>query len=195
MGSLPPMNWMKFFRAMISLFWRGTFTICLSQMCISGSLWCLSSQGMFFRPRFFILLWPLKSSRSTWAWLWPSYCLTCKIYNSLYCSYFVYLTYFVYFHFRWGGEYLHICQQSVAKAKSERDPNAVGLFQLSRCGLWSVSPLRNWTPVLWRWSPPWRCRRSKDSWLFLWKRRAQVHIEHVPQPGTCSFSMKWKHLK
>jgi hypothetical protein len=39
------------------------------------------------------------------------------------------LTYSVYFHFRWGGKYRHICPPSVAKAKSERDPTAVGPFQ------------------------------------------------------------------
>ncbi len=49
----------------------------------------------------------------------------------------------------------------------------------SRCGLWSVSPLRNWTPASCRWSPPWLCRRRKDSRLFPWKWRAQVHIKHI----------------
>ncbi len=53
----------------------------------------------------------------------------CKIYNSLSCSYFVYLTYSVYFHFRWGWNYRHICLQSVAKAKSERDSTAAGPLQ------------------------------------------------------------------
>ncbi len=28
-------------------------------------------------------------------------------------------------------------------------------------------------------SPPWLCRRRKESRLFLWKRRAQVHIAHI----------------
>ncbi len=42
---------------------------------------------------------------------------------------FLYLTYAEYFHFRWGGKYRHICPPSVAKAKSERDPSAVGPFQ------------------------------------------------------------------
>ncbi len=49
----------------------------------------------------------------------------------------------------------------------------------SRCGLWSVSPLRNWTPVLCQWSPPWLCWLCKDSLLFPWKRRTQVHIAHI----------------
>jgi hypothetical protein len=39
------------------------------------------------------------------------------------------LAYFVYFHFRWGGKYRHICPQSVAKAKIERDPSVVWPFQ------------------------------------------------------------------
>ncbi len=35
-----------------------------------------------------------------------------------------------------GGKYRHVCLQSVAKTKSERDPNAIGQFQGVDCDLY-----------------------------------------------------------
>jgi hypothetical protein len=87
------------------------------------------------------------------------------------------LTYFVYFHFRnsdGGGEYWHICLPSVAKAKSERDPNAVGQFQCVDYDLYlhyAIGHLHRADGAL----PDF----AKDFLLFAWKRRAQVHIAHI----------------